>query len=198
MAATFTTIIGSTIFGFDWVNQYIEIDASTTIVTAADLKLAIHDAQDQPEDGMPNNQIAKFSNPVVLTTTSSTFLVVKLLEQWKILPLATSGALVVQDGNTVNENTGIHIFAYNPLVTKVNNTSAAGVLVESGTSGLTSSESATITELSAAVSEIHTRLALDPANPWTDTPTVSSDSNTTIIIDNTGDGLTTSTGTRRQ
>lgn len=43
----------------------------------------------------------------------------------------------------------------------------------------------------------YTRLGLEKDNPWTDTPTQSRDANGTIILDNTGDGETTSTGTRQ-
>ena len=43
----------------------------------------------------------------------------------------------------------------------------------------------------------YTRLGLEKGNPWTDTPAQSRDANGSIILDNTGDGETTSTGTRQ-
>lgn len=146
MAVSFTTTIGTTDYGFDWVSKVIEIEAAVTDVSAADLKLAIHDAQDGTE-GMSFDQIANFGNPVVLTASSSTFLNVILLSTWKILSLSTSGTLTVGDGNVVSLADGIDIFSDNPLVTYVNNTSAAGVLVESGVSGLTAGEAAQLAEL---------------------------------------------------
>ena len=45
--------------------------------------------------------------------------------------------------------------------------------------------------------EAHTRLGLEAGNAWTDTPTQSGDASGDIIIDNTGDGVATSTGTRQ-
>lgn len=44
---------------------------------------------------------------------------------------------------------------------------------------------------------MHTRLGLEEGNAWTDTPTQSGDASGNIIIQNTGDGETTSTGTRQ-
>lgn len=128
MAVSFITTIGTTDYGFDWVNKVIEVEAGVTDVSAADLKLAIHDAQDGTE-GISFERIANSGNPVVLTGTSSTFLNVILLSTWKILSLSVSGTLTVGDGNVVHITDGIDIFAPNVNVTYVNNTSAAGVLV---------------------------------------------------------------------
>lgn len=130
MAVSFITTIGTTDYGFDWVNKIIEIEAAVTDVSAADLKLAIHDAQDGTE-GISFDQIANFGNPVVLTGASSTFLNVILLSTWKILSLSVSGTFTVGEGNVVHITDGIDIFAANVNVTYVNNTSSAGVLVSS-------------------------------------------------------------------
>lgn len=131
MAVSFITTIGTTDYGFDWVNKVIEIEAAVLDISAADLKEAIHDAQDGTE-GISFDQIANFGNPVVLTASSSTFLNVILLSTWKILSLSVSGTFTVGDGNAVSLADGIDIFSANVLVTYVNNTSAAGVLVVSG------------------------------------------------------------------
>lgn len=141
MAVSFTTTIGTTDYGFDWVNKIIEIESGVLEITAGDLRLAIHDAQDGTE-GITFDQIANFGNPVVLTASTSTFLNVILLSTWKILSLSTTATFTVGSGNVVHITDGIAIFDSNVLVTLVNNTSAAGVLVESGVSGLTGSESA--------------------------------------------------------
>jgi len=45
--------------------------------------------------------------------------------------------------------------------------------------------------------ELHTRTGLEKGNAWTDTPGQSGDASGDIVIDNTGDGETSSTGTRQ-
>lgn len=50
---------------------------------------------------------------------------------------------------------------------------------------------------SKRVREMHTRLQLEKGNAWTDTPSQSGDASGDIVIDNTGDGENTSTGTRQ-
>ena len=139
MAVSFTTTIGTTDYGFDWVNKIIEIEAAVAAVSAADLKLAIHDAQDGTE-GISFDAIANFGNPVTLTGTTSTFLNVILLSTWKILSLSVSGTFTVGEGNTVHITNGIDIFAPNVNITYVNNTSAAGVLVVGGAGGFTGTD----------------------------------------------------------
>ena len=131
MADMLTVTVGTTDYIFDWIDQHIHVEALVTEVSAGDLKQAIHDAQDDVV-GMPFPPIADFYNPVVLTATSSTFLNVVLRDQWRIESLSVSGTLTVGDGNVVNVNNGIDIFAPNVLVNMVNNTSAAGVLVTGG------------------------------------------------------------------
>lgn len=135
MADMLTVTVGTTDYTFDWTIQQIHIESGVTEVSAADLKQAIHDAQDD-EVGLPFDPIADFFNPVTLTATASTFLNVVLRDQWRIDSLAASGTLTVGNGNVVNVNNGIDIFAPNALVSMVNNTSQAGVLVTGG-SGIT-------------------------------------------------------------
>ena len=175
MAVSFTTVIGTTTYGFDWVEQHIEVESGVTEVMAADLKQAIHDAQDGTE-GISFPPIATFYNPVILTGTSSTFLNIVLNDQWRIQSLSTSGTLTVGDGNVVNVNNGIDIFVANPLVSMVNNVSASGVLVTGG-SGLTGAQ-ATMLE------ELYRDIGLDASNPKTvteNTPDVSYDETATGI-----------------
>jgi hypothetical protein len=147
MAVSFTTTIGTTDYGFDWVNQIIEIEAGVVDVSAGDLRLAIHDAQDESA-GISFDQIANFGNPFTLTVVSSTFLNVQLLDTWKILSLSVSGVLAIGGGNVVHIDDGIDIFAPNVLVTLVNNTSAAGVLVVGG-SGVTAQDIIDISDQSS-------------------------------------------------
>lgn len=128
MADMLTVTVGTTDYTFDWIAQHIRIEAGVTEVTAADLKTAIGDAQDDVV-AIPFPPISTNFNPVTLTGTSSTFLNVVLNDQWRIDSLSGSGTLTVGGGNVVNENNGIDIFVPNVLVSMVNNTSAAGVLV---------------------------------------------------------------------
>jgi hypothetical protein len=146
MADMLIVTVGTTDYTFDWIAQQIHIESGATEITAADLKQAIHDAQDD-EVGMPFDPIADFFNPVTLTGTASTFLNVVLRDQWRIDSLAASGTLTVGDGNVVNANNGIDIFAPNALVNMVNNTSQAGVLVQGTGSGLDASQTAQLLEL---------------------------------------------------
>ena len=115
-------------------------------VTAADLKQAIGDAQDDTQ-GISFDPIASNANPVTLTSTSSTFLNVLLNDQWRIDSLSTSGTLTVGEGNVVNVNNGIDIFVPNALVSFVNNTSSAGVLVQGTGSGLDAGQDAKLTAI---------------------------------------------------
>ena len=134
-----TVTVGTTDYTFDWIAQHIHIEAGVTVVSAADLKTAIHDAQDD-EVAAPFDPIADFGNPVTLVPGStSTFLNVVLRDQWRIESNSTSGTLTVGEGNVVNENNGIDIFVPNALVSMVNNVSAAGVLVQ-GTSTVTAAD----------------------------------------------------------
>lgn len=135
MSIALTVTVGTTDYSFDWANQTIWVESGVTNVIAADLKQAIGDAQDDVI-GMVFPPICKNFNPVVLTATSSTFLNVVLEDQWRINSFSANGFLVVGDGNVVNVNNGIDIFEINALVSFINNTSAAGVLVTGG-SGVT-------------------------------------------------------------
>lgn len=189
MADMLTVTVGTTDYTFDWIDQHIHIEALVTSISADDLKTAIHDAQDD-EIGVPYPPIADFYNPVQLTPTSKTFLNVVLREQWRIESFSTSGTLVVGDGNVVNVNNGIDIFVPNALVSMVNNTSQAGVLVTGGGSGLSAAESLQLLEM-------HKLLGLDAADPVTVTPTgIDSDSGD-IDVNFSGDGVT-STRQERQ
>lgn len=189
MADMLTVTVGTTDYTFDWIDQHIHVEAGVADVSAADLKQAIHDAQDDVV-GMPFPPIATFFNPVVLTPTASTFLNVVLNDQWRIESLSGSGTLTVGDGNVVNINNGIDIFAPNVLVNMVNNTSSAGVLVQGTGSGLNASQATQLLEL-------YKRLGLDVADPVTDVPAGITTQSGGIDIVRSGDGETSSTLTRQ-
>ena len=189
MADMLTVTVGTTDYTFDWIIQQIHIESGVTEVSAADLKQAIHDAQDD-EVALPFDPIADFFNPVTLTGTASTFLNVVLRDQWRIDSLASSGTLTVGDGNVVNVNNGIDIFAPNALVSMVNNTSQAGVLVQGTGSGLDAAQTTQLLEL-------YKRFGLDSADPVTDVLGGITTQSGDIDIVRTGDGVTTSTLTRQ-
>lgn len=185
MADMLTVTVGTTDYIFDWITQHIHVEAGVTEVTAADLKTAIHDAQDDPV-AMPFPPIADFFNPVTLQPgISATFLNVVLRDQWRIESLSSSGTLVVGAGNTVNVNNGIDIFVPNPLVSMVNNVSAAGVLVSGGGSGLSAQEA-------TQLAEIYKYMGLNIADPIQHTPTQSVTDSADIDITRSGDGSTLS------
>lgn len=148
MADMLTVTVGTTDYTFDWIDQHIHIEAGVTEVTAADLKTAIHDAQDDVV-GMPFDPIADFYNPVTLTTSADTFLNVVLRDQWRIESFSSSGTLTVGDGNVVNVNNGIDIFVPNVLVSMVNNTSQAGVYVSGGGAGADCNRSGILAHIEA-------------------------------------------------
>lgn len=138
MGIALTVTVGTTDYSFDWIAQTIWIESGVQGVTAADFKQAIGDAQDDTQ-GMAFPPICVNFNPVVLTATSSTFLNVVLEDQWRVNSFSPNGFLVMGTGNIVNVNNGIDIFEINALVSFINNTSAAGVLV-SGGSALTAQD----------------------------------------------------------
>lgn len=189
MAVEFVATVGLTDYSFDWVAEEITVEAGVTDVSAADLKTAIHNAQDGTE-GMYRNQIAVNGNPVVLTGTTSTFLNVILQGGWKINSFSVSGTLTVGGGNVVSLADGIDIFAANPLVNFVNNTSAAGVLVQGTGSGLDAAQTAQLIE-------IWRILGLEVGNAITITPTGVDDANATIDINFSGDGISSTTMDRQ-
>lgn len=189
MADMLTVTVGTTDYTFDWTIQQIHVESGATDVSAADLKTAIHDAQDDVV-GMPFDPIADFFNPVTLTGTASTFLNVVMRDQWRIDSLASSGTLTIGDGNVVNVNNGIDIFAPNALVNMVNNTSQAGVLVQGTGSGLDAAQTTQLLEL-------YKRFGLDVADAITDTTAGITSNSGDIDIVRSGDGVTTSTLTRQ-
>lgn len=147
MAVEFVATVGTTDYSFDWITEEITVEAGVTEVSAADLKQAIHDAQDEGGSGMARAQIAVNGNPVVLTTSSSTFLNVILQGGWKINSFAVVGTLTVGDGNVVSLVDGIDIFGPNVFVNMVNNTSSAGVYVSGVGAGMTPEQDARLEEL---------------------------------------------------
>lgn len=182
MADMLTVTVGTTDYTFDWIAQHIRIEAGVIEVTAADLKTAIGDAQDDPV-AIPFPPISTNFNPVTLTGTSSTFLNVVLNDQWRIDSFSGSGTLTVGEGNVVNENNGIDIFVPNVLVSFVNNTSAAGVLVGGGTAAtaqavwdyiFTSTNTAEEESIASTVAAIQARDAADAAELAADAGLVAS------------------------
>lgn len=146
MAAQQTVTVGTTDYEFDYTNSLISVENLVAEVTAADLKTATRTAE-YTEVGIVFPDIVDTANPVTLTASASTFLVVILLDLWKIDSLSTSGTFTVGEGNVVHITDGSDIFNVNALVAMINNISAAGVLVETGVSGLTAGEAAQLLDV---------------------------------------------------
>lgn len=147
MAVEFTTTINGKTFGFDFVDEQVEVDAGTDGVTAAEVKQACREAE-WSFQGIVYDDIIETGLPVTLDPVNnvSTALNVIFLQLWRILSLKSSGGFVVQEGNTVRFDTGVDIFASNPLVDYSNIVSAAATQIISG-SGVTNQDKIDIKDL---------------------------------------------------
>lgn len=134
MMAVFVTINeGGIDYGFDFIDQEIEISAIADSIPAADLKQAIRRAE-WSQDGMVFPDIAETKNPTVLDPVNnvSDAQTVILLNLWRVLTLKSSGLFIVTEGNTVRFDTGVDIFASNPSVNSSNIVSAFATTVATG------------------------------------------------------------------
>ena len=129
MPVTYTATVGSTVYGFDWVDQEVEVDAGTSTVDATSLKTAIKEAE-ASEQGIVYPDVATFGNPVLLTTGLATALNVIMLDPWRLHSLKTSGSFTLQGGNIVSESDGADVIAINTLVDQNNILSQSGVRVD--------------------------------------------------------------------
>lgn len=135
--AVFVTINeGGIDYGFDFIDQEIEVQSIADSIPAADLKSAIRRAE-WSRDGMVFPDIAETKNPTVLDPVNnvSDAQTVILLDLWRILTLKASGLFIVTEGNTVRFDTGVDIFASNPTVNAANIVSAFATTVATGGGG---------------------------------------------------------------
>ena len=147
MAVQVVISVNSKDFGFDFIDEEIEVDAGTDNATADELKEAIRKAE-WSFQGIVFDKIADTSNPVLLEPSSanSTALSIILQDLWRVLSLKTSGNFSVSGGNTVRFDTGADIFGDNPLVNMVNVLSQAATRVITG-SAVTAQDKEDIKEL---------------------------------------------------
>jgi hypothetical protein len=150
MAVIVTINVGGFDYGFDFEDQRIDVDSGLDIVSVINLYAAIKDAQDE-EAAMPYRRIADASGLDELSAGITTFLTVRLLDSWEVNTLKTSGRFVILDGNLIRAD-GEDPFRDNPLITYQLNLSQAGVVAETGVSGLTPTESTQLGNLDVAVS----------------------------------------------
>lgn len=132
-------------YEFYFVDQRIDVDATLTTVQVIDLYEVIKLAQ-ETEVGINFPTIANGEGRTPLGSVDSTYLTVILYDNWRLNSLKTSGYIVVTGGNLVRDDQGLPIQP-NPLVTSYIQTSQAGVLVETGTSGLTPTESQALSNI---------------------------------------------------
>lgn len=103
MAIAFTTTVNTYSYEFDFALQYIYIDATLDAGEVEDLYTAIKEAQES-ESGMASDVIASGSGLDELDPGISTFLTVRLFDEWEIRSKKVSGKFVFKGGNIVKDN----------------------------------------------------------------------------------------------
>ena len=140
MAVDYTVVLSGKSYGFDFEDTRIDVDATLDQLDVVVLYDAIKDAQ-ASDVGIAFNTIADGSGLDNLATGIKSFLTVTLQGTWELNSLKSSGKFEVLGGNLIRAD-GSDTFRDNPLITYLAYFSQAGVLVETGTSGLTPAESA--------------------------------------------------------
>lgn len=166
MAVTYTATVSGLTYGFDFIDQRIDVDALITKCEVTNLWTAIKEAQASVE-GIVYPQIATAEGLTALSTGISTFLTVSLLEGWELNTLKSSGKFEVAGGNLVRADEA-DPFRDNPLITYLNNLSQAGVVADGGGGGSTDLTPVlnAIAALDAKTDQINTRTyRLNQKNP---------------------------------
>lgn len=140
MAVDYTVTISGKTYGFDFEDTRVDIDATLNQLDVVVLYAAIKEAQ-ASDIGIAFNTIANGSGLDSLASGIRSFLTVTLQSTWELNSLKSSGKFEVLGGNLIRAD-GADTFRDNPLITYLAYFSQAGVLVETGTSGLTPDESA--------------------------------------------------------
>lgn len=140
MAIIYTVTLGGKEYGFDFEDQRIDIDATIATLDLGDLYTAIKEAQ-ASEVGIAFNVIARGEGLSPLSASIKTFLTISLQDSWELNSLKTSGKFEVSGGNLIRAD-GADPFRDNSLITYIAYLSQAGVVAETGVSGLTAEESA--------------------------------------------------------
>ena len=140
MAVDYTVVLSGKTYGFDFEDTRIDIDATLDQLDVVVLYDAIKEAQ-ASDVGIAFYTIADGSGLDSLATGIKSFLTVTLQSTWELNSLKSSGKFEVLGGNLIRAD-GADVFRDNPLITYLAYFSQAGILVETGASGLTPAESA--------------------------------------------------------
>jgi len=192
MAVDYTATVGGKSYGFDFEDQRIDVDATVSNLDVSNLYTAIKEAQ-ASEVGIVYSTIASGEGLAVLSSGIKTFLTVTLFVAWEVNTLKSSGKFEVSGGNLIRTD-GADPFRDNSNITYIAFLSQAGVLSETGVSGLTDDESTILSTMNTLIDELHKLQGLDASNPMTVTPTSRTTGSISQAI--SGDGTTTTTVTR--
>lgn len=126
-----TIIVNSTEYGFDHINELVEIDQNTDRVSALDLKAAIKEAE-ASETGIVFEKIAEMSNPVTLDAANAvaTAQNVVMLRAYCIKPLKSGGSFTLTGGNVVGITRAADIYDINVNTVGISLLSAFATVVE--------------------------------------------------------------------
>ena len=133
MAVLYTATVSGFTYGFDFLDQRIDVDALLTTCDANNLWTAIKEAQASTQ-GIIYGQVATAEGLTPLSTGISTFLTVSLQDYWELNTLKSSGKFEIAGGNVVRADEA-DPFRDNPLITYINNLSQAGVVADGGGGG---------------------------------------------------------------
>jgi len=125
---------------FNFTDKLITADNLIDELTAQELANAARDAEDELI-AMSFGCIVQMGGKTDIGGSVSTGIVIELLG-WSIVSAKTSGTFIVKDGTVIKTGLGGDIFSSNPNVTQINLMTQAGIISETGVSGLTASESA--------------------------------------------------------
>ena len=125
MAIAYTATVSGFDYGFDFVDQDIEIDSGVDSLPVEDFYTAIKEAQ-ASEAGIVFEPISYASGLDELDEGIQTFITVSLEDEWEVKTLKTSGKFTTRGGNIVKDNKK-DPFLDNPNVTYIGFFSQAGV-----------------------------------------------------------------------
>lgn len=146
MAVEYVATVNGTDYGFDWVDQEIEVEAGVANIVADDLKDAIREAEATAVGMSYDDIMSGAGDPTILDPAQgiATDRSVILLSGWRVLSLSTTGTFTLGGGNIVNIVTGVDVLGQNTQITSINNVSQAGTRVSIG-SGLDTTQDANLT-----------------------------------------------------
>jgi len=210
MAVAYTATISGYDYGFDFEDQRIDIDDEIAKESVERLWRAIQEAQ-ASSVGIVFPEIATGSGLDTLSDGITTYLTVKLLDEWEINTLRVTGKFEVAGGNLIRAD-GEDPFRDNPLITYINFISQAGIRTTYSTgSGLSTEEHDKLMALKSttletdertavlstatAAAELHKIAGLTAGSPMVVTKTARMTDG--IELEISGDGVNSTTVTRK-